>query len=617
MAAHGLEKDELTDPRTSAGAATPDGAADEPAYVLNHREHQAAFGAIEADIRHEITAGRVNDPNLDSALLGEAERALAKGDEKVELRLEDLIEDDSIYPEVRAAVSNVDDPTMKANTFRAWFMGMIACTVLSGINMYFSAQWPVITFPSIAVQLFAYPIGVAMSKIPYPRHWPLAEWVNPGPFNIKEHTMITIMSTVGVGSAYSTDIFITQHAYYRQSLAAGYMILLTLSTQLIGFSYAGFCRQVLVWPASMIWPSNLTSTAFLSSMHENNFVGAFCGWSRFKMFSVTAAIMFAWQIVPSYLFVGLSVFSWPTWAAPNNKGVNIVFGGSGGIGFNTISLDWMQVTAGLGSPLFVPWFAIANTLVGYIIVIAFVAPIMWATNTKFTGYLTFSSSGLYDRFGHKYSVEHVVTPEFTLDAAKYDSYSKEYLSATFIISYCLGFGAITASLRCVCHQFSFSQRHAALEHQPHQCWHRALTFMLTHRFFAQSCRMLLWSTNCPAIQTVAQGRARYPCASHGTIPGGALLVVRSHVFGLFWLCNSSHLLLQHAAANLVVHYFDPDERAVHHSYRNNHCRHSKRARPQRDRGDDRGVRASGQARRNDDFQDVWVHLHGAGRQLRF
>lgn len=429
------EKDDLKD----AGVAP-----EMPAYVL---DHEAAFGTIEDDIRHEITSGRINDPNLDPSLLHEADRALSKGDEKAELRLEDVIEDDSIYPEVRAAVSNVDDPTMKANTFRAWLMGLVACTVLSGIDVYFSAQWPQVTFPTVAIQLLAYPIGVAMSKIPYPRHWPLAEWINPGPFNIKEHTMISVMSSVGVSPAYATDIFITQHAYYGQHLKAGYMILLMMSTQMIGFSFAGFSRQILVWPASMIWPANLTSTAFLTSMHENNFVGSFRGWSRFKMFTVSAAVLFVWEMVPSYLFTGLQYFSWPAWCAPKNKGVNVVFGGTGGIGLNILSLDWNVISSELGSPMFVPWFAIANTMAGYAIIICLVAPIMWATNTKYTGYMTFSDSNIYDRFGNHYAVNHIVTPEWTFDEEAYNTYSKEYLSATFLVSYCVGFAAITASLR--------------------------------------------------------------------------------------------------------------------------------------------------------------------------
>lgn len=433
MSSPQAEKDDLKD----IGPPT------QPAYVL---DHHAAFSGIEEDIRHEITAGRVNDPNLDPALLAEADRALAKGDEKAELRLEDVIEDDSIYPEVRAAVSNIDDPDMKANTFRAWFIGIIGCTIVSGIDMYFSAQWPQITFPPVGIQLLAFPVGVAMSKLPYPRHWPLANWINPGPFNIKEHTLISIISSVSVGPAYATDIFITQHAWYKQHLTAGYMILLILSTQMIGFSFAGFSRQILVWPASMIWPSNLTSTAFLNSMHEKNFVGSFKGWSRFKMFAVCSSIMFVWEIVPSYLFTSLSYFSWPTWIAPKNKGVNVVFGGGGGIGLNVITLDWMQVTTGLGSPLFVPWFAIMNTLAGYLIIIAFVAPILWATNARYTGFLNFSDSNVYDRFGYPYEVTYVVTENFTLDEEKYNTYSKEYLSATFMISYALSFAAILSSL---------------------------------------------------------------------------------------------------------------------------------------------------------------------------
>lgn len=33
-------------------------------------------------------------------------------------------EEDSPYPEVRASVSNIDDPEMPALTFRMWFVGL-------------------------------------------------------------------------------------------------------------------------------------------------------------------------------------------------------------------------------------------------------------------------------------------------------------------------------------------------------------------------------------------------------------------------------------------------------------------------------------------------------------
>ncbi len=36
-------------------------------------------------------------------------------------------EEDSPYPEVRASVSNVDDPDMPALTLRMWFVGLLLC----------------------------------------------------------------------------------------------------------------------------------------------------------------------------------------------------------------------------------------------------------------------------------------------------------------------------------------------------------------------------------------------------------------------------------------------------------------------------------------------------------
>ena len=47
---------------------------------------------------------------------------------------------ESIYPEVRAAVSSVDDITMPANTFRTWLLGLFYTIALSGMNQVFSLR---------------------------------------------------------------------------------------------------------------------------------------------------------------------------------------------------------------------------------------------------------------------------------------------------------------------------------------------------------------------------------------------------------------------------------------------------------------------------------------------
>lgn len=40
--------------------------------------------------------------------------------------------------------------------------------------------------------------------------------LNPGPFTIKEHVLVTIMATVGAQSAYATDVVAVQKVFYKQ-----------------------------------------------------------------------------------------------------------------------------------------------------------------------------------------------------------------------------------------------------------------------------------------------------------------------------------------------------------------------------------------------------------------
>lgn len=55
--------------------------------------------------------------------------------------MDDEIEEDSPYPEVRAAVSNMDDHTMHVNTWRVWFLGMFWTIIMAGVNQV-STRWP-------------------------------------------------------------------------------------------------------------------------------------------------------------------------------------------------------------------------------------------------------------------------------------------------------------------------------------------------------------------------------------------------------------------------------------------------------------------------------------------
>ncbi len=40
--------------------------------------------------------------------------------------------------------------------------------------------------------------------------------LNPGPFNVKEHTIITMMTAAGSSISYSIDILLAQEIFYKQ-----------------------------------------------------------------------------------------------------------------------------------------------------------------------------------------------------------------------------------------------------------------------------------------------------------------------------------------------------------------------------------------------------------------
>ncbi|CAE6422335.1 unnamed protein product, partial [Rhizoctonia solani] len=185
----------------------------------------------------DTTGARYSDPNLDGPTV-------------------DGLEEDSPYPEVRSAVANTDDQDMPCNTFRAWVLGIIWAIVLPGLNQFFFFRYPSVTIGNLVAQLLSFPMGRFLAYI-LPRRRVFGINLNPGPFSIKEHVLITVMATVGSGSAYATDIVAVQRVYYGQVWNFGYQWMIVMSTQLIGFSIGGIARRFLVAPPSMIWPANL------------------------------------------------------------------------------------------------------------------------------------------------------------------------------------------------------------------------------------------------------------------------------------------------------------------------------------------------------------------------
>jgi OPT family small oligopeptide transporter len=371
-----------------------------------------------------------------------------------------LITNNSPYAEVRSVVDNHDDPSMPASTLRAWAIGIFFACIISFINSFFDVRLPSIYVSTTVPQLLAYPVGKFLERT-------LPDWgftlfgvrhsLNPGPFNKKEHMLITIMSNVAKSTPYTNYIVWIQFLprYFNQpwAISVGYQILIALSTNFIGYGLAGLCRRFLVFPSYCVWPTSLVTIALNSAFHDADSETAVVAgpmrsiWkmTRLKYFVWAFGAMFVYFWFPNYIFAALSYFSWITWIAPNNPDLATITGGLSGLGLNPIpTFDWNLVTFNV-DPLMVPFFSTFNLFIGafgsMFIIIAF-----YYTNAFNTSYLPINSNRPFDNTGNIYKVASIIDENGIFDGAKYEAYSPPFLSAANVVVYMFFFAMYSATV---------------------------------------------------------------------------------------------------------------------------------------------------------------------------
>jgi len=367
-----------------------------------------------------------------------------------------LIANNSPYAEVRAVVSNKDDPTLPVSTFRAWFIGIVYVAIGAFINQLFSVRQPAIAVGSNVAQLLAYPAGTFLAKVLPDVGFNMFGTrfsLNPGPFNRKEHMLITIMANVGFSTPYTDNIIWSQYLpqYYNQRYAGefSYQILIGLGTNFVGYGMAGLTRRFLVYPTYAVWPTSLVTIALNNAFHAETNIpvqapfGRVFTASRMKCFYVCFIGMFVYFWFPNYIFVALSTFNWLSWIAPNNTAFNNIVGMNNGLGYNPWStFDWNIVTFN-GDPLVLPLFNIMNGIVGMVLTGFMIMGLYW-TNTWNTAYLPINSNRTFDRYGKRYNISRSIDDRGHFSKEEYEAYSQAYMAAGNITVYFWFFAAYSA-----------------------------------------------------------------------------------------------------------------------------------------------------------------------------
>nr|XP_031859239.1 OPT family small oligopeptide transporter [Kwoniella shandongensis]KAA5526311.1 OPT family small oligopeptide transporter [Kwoniella shandongensis] len=370
-----------------------------------------------------------------------------------------LVTENSPYAEVRANVDNTDDPSMPSFTFRVWVIGVIFSGIGAFVNELFSIRNPSVYITANVAQLLAYPLGKLMAvALPHKtfRLFGRQHSLNPGPFNKKEHMLITIMATVAYNTPYTNYTVFVQAlpVYFDQPYAKkfGYQILCSMGSNFVGFGLAGICRKFLVWPSFCVWPASLITVALNKALHtETNepVPGPFkrmYTWSREKFFMYAFVSMFIYWWFPGFIFQNLQYFNWMTWISPNNVTLSNLTGSLNGLGLNPWpTFDFNTLTVQGWVPMVLPTFTILNQLLGMTMAFFMILGFYYS-NAFESGYLPINSNKIFANTGGRYAVAKILNENGEFDNDKYQQYSEPYMAAGNLVIYFWFFAIYTATL---------------------------------------------------------------------------------------------------------------------------------------------------------------------------
>ncbi|OKL61431.1 hypothetical protein UA08_03142 [Talaromyces atroroseus] len=339
-----------------------------------------------------------------------------------------------------------DDPNMTVVTFRVVFLGIGLSVFGSVLQEIFYFKPQTIFVSLIFLTVWAYILGDLMAVfIPTEINWKIGglhitdggilRYLNPGPFNSKEHAAITIMSSAASQSALATEALAAQYLFYGgyPSKAAGIFIVLT--SQLIGFGVAGLLREVIVHPTNMIWPMTIPVSSLLETIHQDRRETK----RKMRVWYAVFLAIFVWEIFPEYIFttlIGVSIFCL---ADQHNLFFTNFFGGATGnegLGVLNISFDWNYI-APFFNPLWYPLQSTVNTMIGiigcYALFIGLYYGNIWeAKSLPFLSQDMFNLSASTSTSFSVYNQSLILNDDFEIDHKKLDAEGLPYLTATYV-----------------------------------------------------------------------------------------------------------------------------------------------------------------------------------------
>lgn len=228
--------------------------------------------------------------------------------------------------------------------------------------------------------------------------------------------------------------------YYKRKINAGWGIVFLITTQMIGYGFAGFYRDILVRPPKMYYPGVLPNVALFNAMHKNPAATK----KALRFFGYVALGAFIYQWFPSLIFPLLASLPLVCYFGHGNWKAFILGSGTYGFGILDFSLDWNYIS--FMSPLYTPLWSNLHQIAGAIFTAWFLYPILYFTNTMNAQTFAPMSSGTWAEDGSEYNITRVVTADSRLNETAMAEYSQPRWSPSYAFYFFWGFAGTSAAL---------------------------------------------------------------------------------------------------------------------------------------------------------------------------
>ncbi|KAK2601835.1 hypothetical protein QQS21_004618 [Conoideocrella luteorostrata] len=255
-----------------------------------------------------------------------------------------------------------------ALTFRSIFLASCLSAFQAVMSQIYTFKPTSITISGTFIVLIAYFVGKAWAFIlprgdlhearwrqngggegKLPRWIRVIRFINPGPWNLKEHAICSITATSASNAAASIFVFTAQDLFYDLPLSAATVVLSIISIGLFGYGICGILRPICVWHVEAVYWGSLPTVKTLQGLHWQDLKSS----KPLRVFWYSFFAMAVYEVFPAYIFPWLNSVSIPCLAAMNATGskaavLTNLFGGATnneGLGLFTLSFDWQYITS--------------------------------------------------------------------------------------------------------------------------------------------------------------------------------------------------------------------------------------------------------------------------------